>query len=134
VFAYLFFLFFPHVAALTHSHADDADGHNHAFLSAHDLGLERAALAVAPEGSPSGELDREESPRAFPVGKNEQGLHAPRGFAHTHVQDDPNVVGLGIPELAPAPPEFRPEAPPFAAAFAPEPAAIAASARAPPRG
>lgn len=134
VLAYVFFLLFPHVAVYTHTHAGGGHPHTHAFLSAHDIRLEHAALAIAPEGSPNGQLDRGETPRPLSAPKGVQILGIPRPLAHTHVQDDPNVLGLAAPVFAPQAPEARPEAPAFAVVLAPVPAILAAAARAPPRG
>jgi hypothetical protein len=136
-FAYLFFLLFPHFAAITHSHANDGGAHHHAFLSAHDLVLEREALEAAPQGEPNGEL----APDAVdPIPDILQtlkivgpGLVPEAARAHTHFQEDPNLPALALPAYTPAAhasivpdPETVPE-------FIPALAILASPARAPPR-
>jgi hypothetical protein len=135
-FAYLFFLLFPHFAAITHTHAQDGRPHHHAFLSAHDLVLERAALEEAiPQGEPNGELAPEGAdPKTLTTVKaSGSGITPMPSRAHTHFQEDPNLPALAMAAYASAINSRIVPAPETVPAFVPALAILAAPARAPPR-
>lgn len=46
----------PHVSTTSHVHEAGGTDHAHVVMSAHDVALERAVLALIPEGRPRGEL------------------------------------------------------------------------------
>lgn len=146
----------PHVTSLTHAHEDGGADHSHVVMSAHDVALERAVLALMPEGRPRGELA---SSRGRPrmdarsvMSGERRGVKTsvrPHGSvaqahgarlrdadhaAHTHGHDLPN---LPVPELAGrrAPAPFTGLTPPdIAPSHVPALAILAAPARAPPQG
>jgi len=153
VFVYVFFLLFPHFDAVTHTHEGGAESHHHSFLSAHDVALERAVLAVAPEGRPQGELAQQarlgtkstvkrsvKTQASTPSLKNgseapHQGPHFsdPDRKAHTHLQEDPNLPTLGSAFIASSLSSAALPEPATVPGFVPALAILASPARAPPR-
>jgi hypothetical protein len=135
-FAYVFFLLFPHFAAITHTHTNVGRSHHHAFLSAHDLVLERAALEAAPQGEPNGELASEVTdlnPRTIRIARTiGPALTAATPRAHTHFQEDPNLPVLALSAYAQAAHATSVPAPETVPEFVPALAILASPARAPP--
>jgi hypothetical protein len=141
-YAYVFFLLFPHFDAISHVHAGADSGHHHDFLSAHDVGLERAALTEVPQGVPNAEIDpgMSSSPKfsapvsaSFFTGEGGKSLTSSRDAAHTHFQEDPNLPGLGTLPVSVVTVSAHPPAPESVPGFVPALAAQACPARAPPR-
>jgi hypothetical protein len=141
-FVYVFFLLFPHFDAVTHRHSGGGNNHHHAFLSAHDVALERAALAAVPQGAPNAEIDPEEASRSespsassstsSPVGADGKSLTAEKRSAHTHFQEDPNLPVLAVDPVTDENVLTVLPAPETVPAFVPALAAQASPARAPP--
>ena len=102
---YLFYVFFPHCASVTHSHAGGGVGHTHAFLSAHDADLEKTALAAfgymdAANYTQSGQslapITATASPFASTVSvePGSQAIKTAGPALHTHFQEDPNLLSV----------------------------------------
>jgi hypothetical protein len=121
-FAYLFFLLFPHFAAI---------------LSAHDLVLEREALEAAPQGEPNGELAPDVVEPMTGVFQTLKivgpGLVPEPSRAHVHFQEDPNLPALALPAYAAVAHATIVPAPETIPEFIPALAILASPARAPPR-
>jgi hypothetical protein len=131
--AYLFFLLFPHIDAVSHVHEGGGHAHHHGFLSAHDVALERAALEAVPRGIPKNGVDFGDVPPAlFAVGDYGRSLTASADAGHTHFQEDPNLPGTGSPAFSNGGEPTTCSAPGTVPSFAPALAVRAAPARAPP--
>lgn len=99
---YLLFAIFPHVAAITHTHAGGESAHTHAFLNARDNNLDRQTLenlgnvagTKAISLPPEAPLENV-SPGLVSVERGTQGFRSTL-LRHTHFQEDPNLLALGI--------------------------------------
>jgi hypothetical protein len=102
---YLFFTVFPHVESVTHVHADGENAHTHGFLSSHDAALERAAWAALETAAPR-EATQETGAVPLSLESGTIGLRPGRNHqAHTHFQQDPNLLAAALQAPNPALPE-----------------------------
>src|SRR5690606_16667423 len=129
--AYACSVLLPHLASVTHVHEGGGAAHAHVAMSAHDVALERAVLALGPQGQPrrapanparahgtrahssakdaGDETLADASARERPGDERGSRVRDADLAAHTHGADDPNLPALGAAVGAP-PGAFAPVA------------------------
>jgi len=98
---YVLFVVFPHFAAISHSHPGGDRPHTHSFMSLQNENLKRQILVTFGDGmglktvSMPVATQEEVFPPLMPLEAGTAGLQ-PTNFWHTHFQEDPNLLALGV--------------------------------------
>ena len=101
VILYLLFAIFPHFAAITHTHVGGELPHSHAFLNVHETNLDRKILEILGNEAGTKTVSLPEasvenvSAELVSVERGTQGMRS-TVLRHTHFQEDPNLLALGI--------------------------------------
>ena len=100
--AYLLFVILPHFAVIAHTHMGGNLHHTHSFQSVQNENLSRGILVAL--GTSGGGLNLpavaseprdEAAPALFPVERGTSALQ-PLSLWHTHFQEDPNLLAVGV--------------------------------------